>query len=235
MVEFPDWQPLNGAALPSPGAGRVVALVASEGAAGEWGAKAAVELARGWAREGGRVMLVDAALTRPSLHGELGLPNREGLTDATLYGASMSRVAQAPEGERFLLVTAGTAVANADTVAGDERWARIAGSTAEAGVTLALYLEDGEEGAVAFLGSASDIVVLAGPDEDPPSSIRNLEPLVRAVLGPSGAPPSAAAAADDGAPAAPASSNGFARMVVLVVMAIVIAAALGFLLSSGGG
>lgn len=60
-----------------------------------------------------------------------------------------------------------------------------------------LFLRDGEEGTPAFLGSASDIVVLAATGEAAPAAVRDLEPLVRAVAGP-GADGSLASADEDG-------------------------------------
>ena len=240
MPALPEWQSLNGATLPAPAAGRVVALVVTEGAASAgWAPAAALELTRRWAAEGARMMLVDGRLSEPSLHVAAGVPNKEGLSDATLHGASMSRVAAQPPGEHFLLVTAGTPVADPGSVARDPRWYRITGGMAEAGVTLALYLADGESASAAFLGSASDIVVLAGPDDETPMVIRDLEPLVRAVIGAGsdgdvfgeigGGTPSPGTASTEKA------SGGMGRMILFLVLAVVVAGVLGYLLTSGVG
>ena len=240
MSVLPDWQSLHGALLPAPAAGRVVALVATEAAAvAGWAPTVALELARRWSDEGARVMLVDGRLGNPSLHSAAGVPNREGLSDATLHGASMGRVAAQPEGEHFLLVTAGTPVADPGSVARDPRWYRTIGGMAEAGVTAALYLADGESSSAAFLGSASDIVVLAGPDEPMPMVIRDLEPLVRAVIGTEGEPGIPTGLEGDAASQSAASpkggAGGIGKMIMFVVLAIVVAAVLGYLLTSGVG
>lgn len=239
MPDLPEWQPLDGAAPPAPSAGRVVAVVATESAVSEgWGAGAAIGLARQWADQGARVALVDAALGDPSLHAAAGIPNREGLADAALFGASIERVAHTPEGERFLLVTAGTPLADPGSVARDPRWYRIIGGMAEAGVTLMLYLHAGAGSTAAFLGSASDIVVLAGRDDASPGVLRDLEPLVRTVTGPGegGMPATGAStSADEPAVTAAAAGGGIGKMILFVILAVVVAAALGLFLSSGAG
>jgi hypothetical protein len=217
-----------------------VALVATEDAAAAgWAPAVALELARRWGSEGARVMLVDGRLGQPSLHLAAGVPNKEGLSDATLYGASMSRVAAQPEGEQFLLVTAGTPVADPGSVARDPSWYRITDGMAEAGVTLALYLADGESSSAAFLGSASDIVVLAGPDEPTPMVIRDLEPLVRAVIGAGTGDEILGEVGGELPSPVPTSrengTGGMGKMVVFVVVAIVLAALLGYLITSGVG
>lgn len=189
MSELPDWQPLNGVAPAISdigGPGRIVVLVASERASsGGWAATAALELARSWSREGRRVILVDGALQHPTLHTAAGVANREGLSDATLHGASVGRVSVPVDGGAFFLIPAGSVVADAQSVARSDRWHRLSSGMTEAGVLVALFLQDGEEGTPAFLGAASDIVVLAETGEAPPAAVRDLEPLVRAVTGPS--------------------------------------------------
>ena len=188
MSELPDWQPLNGVAPAISeigGPGRVVVLIASEGAtSGGWAAPATLELARSWSREGRRVILIDGALQHPTLHTAAGVPNREGLVDAALHGASVGRVSQAVDDGSFFLIPAGSSVADAQSVARSDRWHRLSSGMTEAGVMVVLFLRDGEEGTPAFMGSASDIVVLAESGEAAPAAVRDLEPLVRAVTGP---------------------------------------------------
>lgn len=237
MASLPDWQPLESAPPPAPGGpegGRVVALVATEGAADKgWAGSAALDLARAWSAAGQRVVLVDAVLNRPTLHQSAGISNREGLTDAVLHGASMERVSHPMDGGSFFVVTAGTPVADAGSVVRSARWYRISSGMTEAGVTLAMLLGDGESGTAAFLGSASDIVVLADREDEVPGSIRDLEPLVRAVVGPGGA--SSAPAAGPPVPVSGKGEAGVQRVALLIVGAIVVAAVLGFLLMSGLG
>jgi hypothetical protein len=249
MSALPDWQPLNGAPPSAPAeapSGRVVAVVATEGAVSHgWAPSAAVELARSWTSQGARVIIADGALSRPSLHRAVGIPNREGLTDTALHGASIGRVAHPLDEGAFYVVTAGSPVADFGSVVRSPRWYRIVDGMAQAGVTLMLYLNDAESETAAFLGSASDIVVLSNPDDPPPSSIQDLEPLVRAVTGmgrvPAPEPPKEVPAAKKPAPQAPApvpstrSGGGMGRTVVLVVAALVVAALLGYMLVAGSG
>ncbi|MEM7415786.1 MAG: hypothetical protein AAF389_09850 [Gemmatimonadota bacterium] len=215
MAQLPEWQPLDGVTPPGPspdGSGRVLALVASETATADgWAPTIALALAHRWSAQGQRVMLVDAGLTRPSLHEAAGILNREGLSDAVHYGASIERVARPVEGAAYFVVTAGTPVADPTSVVRADRWERISGGMSEAGVTLLLYLPHGEEATSAFLGSASTIVVISDPDDAAPEAIRDLEPLVHAVVGNSTSQPSidpgfdavASAGTLDGAPPEP--------------------------------
>lgn len=187
MAQLPPWQPLDGG-VPVPdgmGSGRVVAVVASEGAVeAGWAASAALDLARSWSGTGAKVIVADGALHYPSLHTQAQVVNDEGLSDATLFGVSVGRVARPVDGGAFFLITAGTAVANANSVPASPRWSRLLEGFVEAGVKLLLFVRDGDSGAAAFLGSASDIVVLSAKGEKTPAAVRDLEGLVRAVTGP---------------------------------------------------
>jgi hypothetical protein len=238
MAELPEWQPLSGTTPSVPhgrGDGRVVALVATQRAVAEgWAPGAAVDLVRTWSNDDERVVLIDAGLEQPTLHSAVGLPNREGLSDATLHGASVDRVSHPVDDGLFFLISAGTPVADANTVVRSARWYRLAAGMAQAGVTLALYLRDGDPATAAFLGSASDIVVLSPPGDGAPSAVRDLEPLVRAVTGRSsgGTPPSESVVSS-----ALGSSPGGSRSrnVVFIVTAIVVAVALAWLAYSALG
>ena len=201
MPELPEWRPLDQIAPSSTEGqgGRVVGIVASESAVeAGWAERAALELAKAWTEAGRKVMLVDGSLQRPSLHTASGVPNGEGLSDATLFGASVERVAQPVEGEAYFVIPAGTAVADTNAVVRSRRWDQLARSSVEAGVTLGVFLRDGESGTAAFLGSASEIVVLGAEGDDPPVSIRDLEGLVTAVTG---LDPAAVEGRGDGDPA----------------------------------
>lgn len=240
MPELPDWQPIDevgGTDSDDVEAGRVVAVVASEGAvAAGWAEHAALTLARSWSEAGHKVMLVDGALDHPSLHELTGVPNGEGLSDATLYGASVGRVARQVEDGSYFLIPAGTAVADANAVVRSPRWDRLARGFVEAGVTLAVYVRDGESGATAFLGSASEIVVLSAPGESAPGVVRDLEPLVRAVTGFGKAGASPARGEEEPARArpvrdapVPVRSRLSLLILLLVLLTIVVLGALGIL------
>ncbi len=240
MPELPEWQPLDGATppdLPDGPGGRVVAVLATEAAAAAgWAPTSALELARGWAQSGARVILVDGVLNRPALHDAAAVPNREGLTDAILHGGSLRRVAQPVGEDDVFVVTAGTPVADVGSVVRHDRWQRITSAMTDADATLAMYLADGESGTAAFLGSATDIVVLAERGEEAPRAIRDLEPLVRAVVGPGLGPRAGAGAGTPGvAPVLPEGDSGISQMILFLVAAIVIASVLGYMLVSGAG
>lgn len=259
MVQLPDWSPLPAVVPPgSDGSGRIVALVATETATVEgWGAQAAVDLASSWSAAGHRVILVDAALQSPSLHDPVGLPNREGLSDAVLYGASIARVSRSVNDSGFFVITAGTPVADAGSVVKSARWHRVAEGMTDAGVLVLLYLRAADSETAAFLGSASDIVLLAGPGDPAPASMQDLLPLVRAVTGASDGPSARVAAqvgTKTGRPAAPveasaevgdaagarkdsdslatplAGDGGMGKVVLLLVAALLSAVGLGYLL-----
>ena len=187
MAQLPPWQPLDGG-VPVPdgkGSGRVVAIVASEEAVeAGWAASATLDLARSWSQSGAKVVVADGALHYPTLHAHARIENGEGLSDAALFGLSVGRVARPVDDGAFFLITAGTAVANANSVPSSPRWSRLLEGFVEAGVKLLLFVRDGDSGCAAFLGSASDIVILSGRGEKAPAAVRDLEGLVRAVTGP---------------------------------------------------
>lgn len=261
MAQLPEWSPLASVSPPvSDGSGRIIALVATETATHQgWAPNAALDLARSWSAGGHRVILVDAALQAPSLHTPAGVANREGLSDAAMYGASIARVSRSVDDGSFFLITAGTAVADAGDVVRSGRWHRVAEGMTEAGVLVLLYLRASDVETAAFLGSASDVVLLAGPRDPAPPAVQDLLPLVRAVTGVDGGP-SARVAARVGAKArteaghsratASASSGtspgekphtlpspltgegGIGKAILLLVAAILAAAGLGYLLTS---
>lgn len=240
MAQLPRWQSLD-AGVPVPngmGSGRIVALVASEGAVeGGWAATAALDLARAWSGVGEKVIVVDGALHYPTLHACAETENFEGLSDAALFGLSVGRVAKPMDGGAFFLITAGTAVADANAVAGSPRWGTLLGGFLEAGVKLLLFVRDGDSGCAAFLGSASDIIVLAGEHESAPAAVRDLEGMVRAVTGPAGAP--AGAVSDSGLRPpqewTAAGPDGQRRIAILaaLVVALVVAVILALLVTFG--
>jgi len=163
----------------------VIAVVASEKAvASGWAGTAALDLARAWSRGGEKVILADGALNNPTLHQLAQLENVEGLSDAALFGASVGKVARPVNGESFFLITAGTAVADANKVPGSPRWERLVEGFKEAGVKLLLFVRDGDSGCRTFVSSATDIVVLADRGEHAPGAVRGREQLVRAMTGP---------------------------------------------------
>ena len=109
--------------LPRGGKGRIVVLAATPLAQAEgWASRAVVAIARGWAQEDLRIFLMDLGLDAPSLHKALGLPNREGVSDAFLYGASVQRIAQPALDDAIFFAPAGTATTDPAQILGHLRW-----------------------------------------------------------------------------------------------------------------
>ena len=219
MSELPSWQPLEGGSVPisdGAGRGRVVAVVASGGAVrGGWAAEAALDLARAWSASGKKVVLADAALDHPALHVAAGVDNDEGLSDASLYGASVRRVARPVDDGAFFVITAGSPVADANLVARTPRWQRLCDGFGEAGVTLILFVRDGDNGCEAFLAAASDVILFAERGEAPPAIVEQRASMVRAITGPgsqaAGAPGAPGAA--EGAPPSPSGTSSRASTI----------------------
>ncbi len=190
-ADLPTWTALDldvRGTLPTfpPPAGRVVALLASpEAVTAGWGPFLAADLARGWSSAGSRVVLADLGLVHPTLHGALGEPEGEGVTDAVMFGASPRRVARPIDGEAFFMVPAGTVVADAAATLASPRWGSLCQGFRDADVLLGLYLPEGEPGKAATLKVATDVVVLAEAEEDLSGFLADVDLPVRAVLGPS--------------------------------------------------
>lgn len=121
------------------GTGQVIVISAIENAdEAQWGARAAIRIAREWAASGTRVFLADLGFDAPVLHTLLGEENREGLSDALLYGASIQHIA-CPQGEGFFFGSAGTPVADSDRLLRHDGWDEIIEGFLSAGVTLVLF------------------------------------------------------------------------------------------------
>lgn len=143
----------------------MVAVLASQGArAHGWAARAVLSVARGWAGKGARVVLADVNFEAPELHSAAGAPNREGLSDALLFGSSFQRLSRTL-GEGLVLFTAGTAVPDAEALRVHPRWRDFAEGFRQAESLLLLYLPAEAPGADALAEIADAVLVLAGPAE----------------------------------------------------------------------
>ncbi|MCJ7630364.1 MAG: hypothetical protein MUO50_18475 [Longimicrobiales bacterium] len=175
--------------LPGGGEGRVVALAATPFAQAEgWAALAAVAIARSWSQGALRIFLMDLGLDAPSLHRPLGLLNREGVSDAFLYGASVQRIAQPALDDAIFFASAGTATTDPAQILGHPRWNDLAGGFSEADATLLLFLPTDIPGADKILSRATDVLFLAGEGESAEDYLGQAAIKVVAILGPSGAP-----------------------------------------------
>lgn len=185
----PAWTALDAGALPRPSgepgdAGRVVVILATDEAVeAGWAGACAVALARAWASSRYRVVLADMNLHAPTLHRELGLANREGLSDILLWGASVRRVAQGVKDGGFYLVPAGTAVADAGSALASPRWAPLCDGFRNAGVTLAVFLPHDAPTRDAVLRQASEVMIIAPETEDLSPLMEATSPPVTGVVG----------------------------------------------------
>jgi len=158
--------------------------MATEGAIrGGWAAEVACGLAEAWSAAGLRMVLADAGLEGPTLHAELSIPNGEGLSDALLWGASVKRVARAVRDRGFYVITAGTPVADAAQAFAGPRWGQLCDGFRDSGVNLAVLIPTEEAATAGVLSQATDVVVLATPEEDVASIAWDVLGMVRRVVG----------------------------------------------------
>lgn len=143
----------------------MVGMVVTPGARQRgWTRRAAVEICRGWAQDGSRILLCDVGFEDPELHEVAGLYNQEGITDALLFGSSFKRLGQ-PLADGFFLATAGTAVPDPAALRAHPRWADFAGGFTEAGAVLVLYLPSDAPAVGALYELCDTVVVLGERDE----------------------------------------------------------------------
>jgi hypothetical protein len=177
------------AILPGGGEGRIVVLAATPFAQSEeWASRVVVAIAKGWAQEKLRIFLMDLGLDAPSLHKAVGILNREGVSDAFLYGASVQRIAQPALDDAIFFAPAGTATTDPEQILGHPRWDDLAGGFSEADATLLLFLPTDIPGADKILSRATDVLFLAGEGESAESHLGPASVKVVAMLGPMGSP-----------------------------------------------
>lgn len=176
--------------LPGGGRGRIVVLAATPFARKEaWAGRAAVLLAREWAKEGLRIFLMDLGLENPSLHEVLGLPNEEGVSDAFLFGASIQHIAKSALDNAVFFASAGAPPGDPEEVLGHPRWNDLAGGFSEAEATLLLFLPTELPGAGKILSRATEILFLAARGESAETHLGPASIKVVTTLGPLGTPP----------------------------------------------
>lgn len=125
--------------LTDPGTQVVVVLADTDVRESGWAPRATLELARGLAERGRRVLVMDGDVVEPTLHHILGVGSGEGVTDAILFGVSPERIAQATN-QGFQLAPAGTVVANPSAVLGHPRWPALLSRCRDLGFLILLYL-----------------------------------------------------------------------------------------------
>lgn len=189
IVELPEWQPYAAGEYPwTPEAGDrgrvVVALAPAPASREQWSAEIVFDLLEGWSRSGHRVVLADYVLEHPMLHRRAGLTNEEGLADAALFGASVSRIARPVPGRSFFFVGAGSPAGDPEAVLSTDRLGRLQDGFREAGVTFVAFVRRGCVGTSELVEAADDVLVLAHGAEDLPDGVHGSSSKVRAVLGP---------------------------------------------------
>ena len=205
------WQPLDPAAASLPGeiesalgagdspSACVVILVDSE-IDRDWGARASLAVARGWASAGHRVILADGCLDGPVLHETVGVENGEGVSDMVLYGASAQRFAGRIE-DRLALAPAGTPVVEVADVLRHVRWDMMISGCREVGATLVCHVSTGTPGVEAMTKRAEGVLVLAPASKDVDAILGTASGPLIAILGPDNgdAPPTATVGVEDSA------------------------------------
>jgi len=173
---------------PSAEAGRLVVVIATPRALETgWPTQGVVDLCVAWRAQGHRVVLADGGVGNPSLHGALGVPNAEGLTDSVRFGASPGRVTAAAGDPGLLFISAGTMAAQAAAVFGTPRWTDLVLGFRQAGAALVLYLPADEVEGTGPLDQADDIVILGAVGEQV-SPWAGDPARVRALIAPSDRP-----------------------------------------------
>jgi hypothetical protein len=124
-------------------------------------ARTAISLADARAVDGRPTILVDGAVTSPTLHTRLGIENLEGLADVFLFGASLARVANRPAGHAFDFIPAGAYVPDPAGVMDSARWGRIATEVAATGSLLLLFVPAATPGVGALSRRIGRALVLA--------------------------------------------------------------------------
>ena len=162
----------------------VVALAPAPSAREQWSARIVLDLLDSWSESGHRVVLADCVLEHPMLHRSAGLPNDEGLVDAALFGASVSRVARPVPGRGFFFVGTGSPAGDAEAVIASARLARLRQGFRDAGVTFVAFIRQGCVGEAALMEVADDVLVLALSADQVPPRARDAAGKVRAVVGP---------------------------------------------------
>lgn len=140
------------------------------------------------------MVVADCVLEHPTLHRNAGLQNGEGVADAALFGASVSRIAQPVPGRSFFFVSAGSPAGDPDGVVTSARWGRLQDGFRDAGVTFVIFLREGCVGEAMLIDGADDVVVLTDSSERVPRSAREAAGKVRLLVGVDGT--------DQGVPAA---------------------------------
>ncbi len=128
----------------------------------DWGAEVTLGLAEALSASGRDVLVLDLDLDTPRLHQAAGVENREGVSDAMLYGISIRKIAQPIRKGEFLLVSAGTVVGDSRRVLESDEWIAMLGGVREAGAVALLHMPADAQGAASILERA-DAVVLVGP------------------------------------------------------------------------
>ena len=144
-----------------------VLLLAAPGSRRDaWAARVAVALARAWSERSGTVVLADACLESPEIHGLLAEQNGEGVADVFQFGASARRVRRTIEGERFEFIPAGVYVPDPPGVLRHGAWSRLLEDTLAAGRHLMVLAPATAEGVDVLANRIGAVVLLAGSEED---------------------------------------------------------------------
>lgn len=192
------------------GGGSVALCVAPSLAGAKEGPRLALSMVQRWVEQGRSVILADGHIGRPSLHGLVGVENKEGLAELLLVGADWQALAVPTPVPGLRLIPAGGHAAPSEPDAVRERLASLCQSTEEAGQTLALFVPLGSMVAEWAVEECRDILVLSNKGERTLHFFSVDEDRIRARVG----PPAKEVPADEAPPAAPPSTTPSATAAV---------------------
>lgn len=127
-----------------------------------WAVEAAWAIAARAAFSDRRVALVDLSVERPALSYRSGDLSEEGITDAFMFGASLSHVAEPQETPGFHFIPVGTPPSKPEDVWSSDRWQRLVNGFASQGALLLLYAP---EPALQRLPTMPDLAILLSEGE----------------------------------------------------------------------
>ncbi|WP_374589433.1 GumC family protein [Novosphingobium sp.] len=126
-----SYNSLRSALLYSTGAGLPRTILVSSSQPSEGKTTTSSELARGFARMGRKVLLVDVDLRRPALHRQMSLPNADGLSTVLTLQKEVAQVVQASGQDNLYVITSGPVPPSPTELIASQRMERLVAELSE--------------------------------------------------------------------------------------------------------